>query len=131
MPRIGSKTIALSAGAIFASALIIRAELSELQSHESSYDLYVDQAAIPDYLPRLVDRCKSLWQNRHELSYCQFAPVAQRIERRPPKPKARVRVTAGVFFESQQGSPCVFVLGEQIRRPKIPYSQDHKHSLKS
>ncbi len=45
-----------------------------------------------------VDSYEPIWQNRlMNLASAGLAPVAQRIERRPPKPKARVRVTAGVF----------------------------------
>ncbi len=43
---------------------------------------------------REVDRAMALWQNQ---ALNKYAPVAQRKERRPPKPKARVRVTAGVL----------------------------------
>lgn len=42
-------------------------------------------------IPPSFDIYLPLWQNRKRIS----APVAQRIEHRPPKPGAQVRVLAG------------------------------------
>ena len=48
--------------------------------------------AVSPFIP--FDIYCSVWQNLA----AKYAPLAQRIERWPPKPEAQVRVLEGVFY---------------------------------